>query len=658
MHQTFYIDIDEEITSIVDRLRKARTKEAVIVVPKRAMLIQSIVNLKLLKKEADELKKELIIVTQDKFGKLLIEKAGITVEQNLDDIGSAEISAAETREDEGVKAFMDMPENSREEKNKKRMSGIGSDGYYQTDIPENVAGHGEYMEEAALRKKGATEEKIINKELVTDVSEGLKKQKAILGGKFFRKASMDMIRNLEITESDNVAKDHQNDGYLKPKKKPSKSKSFTRDNFEDQKDMEKSIDRKKVKNFFENKKKNDYGDEYKSINIGRRARKYFFIFSLVASMAILGALAYLFLPKATVTIFAKNDIQTVDAQIQGDVNEQAVDAEKNIIPAKIVTVSQELSETYATTGKKSVSNQKARGTVTLYNEFSSSPQILVATTRIQSSGGKIFRLVSGVSVPGYQADGAGAVKPGIIEAEVVADESGSAYNIGPDSFTIPGFQADGTQKYSKIYAKSSKAMSGGGDGDQAASSVTDSDINAAKTKIMSELIPKAEQKLKDIAGSNYIILDDAVNTDDSTFTLSNSSGDIANNLTVDVKTNAKAIAFKKDDVNGILMNMIAQKSGRKLNMSQNSLNVEFGKSDVDFNSGTIIIRAHGSINMLPNINLTDLKNAVVGKSEDDLKAYLSAYSDIDHIAISYWPSFLTGKMPTYADRITIVLDNN
>lgn len=84
-HKTLYIDVDEEITSIIDRVRKAQAGEVIIVVPKQALLIQSLVNLKLLKKEADRRKKRVMIVTQDKIGKKLIEKAGILVQKKATD---------------------------------------------------------------------------------------------------------------------------------------------------------------------------------------------------------------------------------------------------------------------------------------------------------------------------------------------------------------------------------------------------------------------------------------------------------------------------------------------------------------------------------------------------------------------------------------------
>lgn len=77
--ETLYLDNDEEITSVVDKLKSAETGSLDIVVPKDAMLTQSVVNLKLLKKQAESLSKDITIVTQDKVGKKLAEQIGIPV---------------------------------------------------------------------------------------------------------------------------------------------------------------------------------------------------------------------------------------------------------------------------------------------------------------------------------------------------------------------------------------------------------------------------------------------------------------------------------------------------------------------------------------------------------------------------------------------------
>ncbi len=72
-----YLEIDEEITSVIDRLKKTNETEVHLVVPKEAALLQSIVNLKLLKKQADSLDKDIQIITHDEVGRNLAEQVGI-----------------------------------------------------------------------------------------------------------------------------------------------------------------------------------------------------------------------------------------------------------------------------------------------------------------------------------------------------------------------------------------------------------------------------------------------------------------------------------------------------------------------------------------------------------------------------------------------------
>ena len=62
---TIYIDIDEEITGIIDKVRSSEGKIVALVLPKRASVLQSIVNMKLLKRSADEAKKNLVLITSE-----------------------------------------------------------------------------------------------------------------------------------------------------------------------------------------------------------------------------------------------------------------------------------------------------------------------------------------------------------------------------------------------------------------------------------------------------------------------------------------------------------------------------------------------------------------------------------------------------------------
>lgn len=80
---TLYLDLDDEITSVIDRIAAVEGADVTLVVPKGAVVVQSIVNLKLLKRSAERLKKSVILVTRDETGQLLAHKAGFTVKASL-----------------------------------------------------------------------------------------------------------------------------------------------------------------------------------------------------------------------------------------------------------------------------------------------------------------------------------------------------------------------------------------------------------------------------------------------------------------------------------------------------------------------------------------------------------------------------------------------
>lgn len=60
-----YIDVDDEITGIIDKVRGSQSKIIALVLPKRATVLQSVVNMKLLKRSADEAKKNVVLITSE-----------------------------------------------------------------------------------------------------------------------------------------------------------------------------------------------------------------------------------------------------------------------------------------------------------------------------------------------------------------------------------------------------------------------------------------------------------------------------------------------------------------------------------------------------------------------------------------------------------------
>lgn len=661
MHQTFYIDIDEEITSIIDRLKHAKAKEIVMVVPKRALLVQSIVNLRILKKEADEAALQLMIVTQDKLGKLLIEKAGIFVQQKMDNIADDEISveAEEVPESE-------EPAESEEhivEASNERLEKIGSTNFFSAESQAGSA-KDEIVKAKKSSPKKSDREKLVNKELVLGI------------GSDIRKKDQEPSYENEPAPAQPEPAAHVQKVSIPHIERQSAPKAAA-ENFPSLKkpklDLEAPVgakDHERVQNFFyqrdnAEKRPNKVYKTEEEVSVSGKFHLWFWVFGIVSLLIFAGIAAYLFVPKVKLTIGIVTASKSIDSEITGKVSAAGVDYETQLIPAKSVEVEHEVVKSLSASGSKSVSNQKARGKITIYNEYDTNPQPLVATTRFLSKDGKLFRLVKGVTVPGMKKTGENSEK-GSIEAEVVADRAGEEFNIEPTSFTIPGFENSGNDKYLKFYAESSKSMSGGGSGSQEANFVAAEDIVSAKEAVKGDIESALKQEIKKRAVSQFgyesedevILIDGAISQEEPVYKLSNSQGDVVDTFEITSQVKAKALIVNKKDLDSLVARMIARSGNGQVDIDGESLALTFGKPIVDFEGGIIEIKFHATGKLQPNMDTAAIRSDILGKKEENLKEYLQSFNEIERIQLSYWPSFINGRIPFRASQVEVVLDKD
>lgn len=81
--ETIYIDIDDEITSIIDKVENSKEKILALVLPKRSTVLQSIVNMRLLKRNSDKAGKSVVLITSESSILPLAGIAGLHVAKNL-----------------------------------------------------------------------------------------------------------------------------------------------------------------------------------------------------------------------------------------------------------------------------------------------------------------------------------------------------------------------------------------------------------------------------------------------------------------------------------------------------------------------------------------------------------------------------------------------
>jgi len=81
--ETVYVDVDDEITGIIDKVDNAKEKVVALVLPKRSTSLQSIVNMRLLKRSADNSGKSVVLITAEAALLPLAGAAGLHVASSL-----------------------------------------------------------------------------------------------------------------------------------------------------------------------------------------------------------------------------------------------------------------------------------------------------------------------------------------------------------------------------------------------------------------------------------------------------------------------------------------------------------------------------------------------------------------------------------------------
>ncbi|MDD5721446.1 MAG: hypothetical protein PHT16_03305 [Candidatus Pacebacteria bacterium] len=178
--------------------------------------------------------------------------------------------------------------------------------------------------------------------------------------------------------------------------------------------------------------------------------KYRYMLWLVALASIIFcffAFSFLF-AKAEVSVSLKTKDIVLNKNLSASLDENA-----DTLPFELTHISRDVSKTIFL--EEGDFYEKAKGTVILYNKYSSASQILSVDTRLDGSNGKIYKIISKVVIPGMSKNGT----PGQVSVDIYAEKEGADYNSSPLDFKIFGFK--GTAKYEKFYGRSMGDITGG-----------------------------------------------------------------------------------------------------------------------------------------------------------------------------------------------------
>jgi len=380
-------------------------------------------------------------------------------------------------------------------------------------------------------------------------------------------------------------------------------------------------------------------------------RKFFIGLLIFIGLLGLAAIVYFVLPRAQIVITPQRESVKFVSDIILNSNVTEVELDESTIPGQIFTTEKIESREFPSTGERDVS-EKAKGKIIVYNQYSSSPQTLVKTTRFKATNGKVFRLTSTVTIPGAIIE-EGKIIASSKEVDVEADEPGDSYNIGPSNFTIPGFE--GSPKYAAFYGKSTTPMTGGAKGKMKV--VTQDDINGAIQIVTLGLKDKVSSEFKALIPADLKLLDDSQSLE----VIESSSNIKANQpgekFTITVKAKASGIAFKEQDALYLIERNASDEISGDKTLLLSTIKINYKTSKLDLKQGIANLNCDVAADSIFNFDEKKIKDDLAGKSEEDAKEYLRSLPNIEIVKVVFWPLWVK-SVPQDVDKIKVLIKIN
>lgn len=350
---------------------------------------------------------------------------------------------------------------------------------------------------------------------------------------------------------------------------------------------------------------------------------------LFLTIALLGVVIFITSKKVTITVLTKQDPETITftATAGSEQGERA-------LGGKVYSAPFTYSADFSPTGNTQVEDV-AKGKVTIFNKTAGTIT-LVKNTRLTNADGVLFRLTDAATVPGN----------GSVLAEVFADQKGSAGNIGPSKFIMPGLTPE---KQKVIFAESTDAMTGGV---RTVGTLKADDIDNAKKEYRQKVQDEFLKTLPETENGVERLLS---LTEEVIFS-SQSAGDMVTSFKIFGTSTVVVAEFKKDNLSALINNEAANRIDSK---SERYLALTNGPkatiSSYNVNDGTVSLSVRQEVAVTLDSNSDQLTpDKFFGKKKEEIERYVTALNHVAGVDVKFSPMWVS-TAPAAADRVSIIL---
>ena len=352
--------------------------------------------------------------------------------------------------------------------------------------------------------------------------------------------------------------------------------------------------------------------------------------ALTAGVVLLAV--YVVFSRASVIVLSKQD--EVKADILVDVARTPADGE---VKGDVFEMQDSVSQTFPATSQASV-DARAEGRVKITSAYSR-PQTLIATTRLLTPGGVLFRIKNTVTVPAN----------GSVDVDAAADLVGVKGEVSKATFTIPGLNPD----LRKLFTATTLAPFVGGKKD--ARSITQDDVDKAARVLTDKLGKDLSDRLRQKATDAKTPKDgEAMTLETVSKTTDVPVGSGASEFALTVTVKATGVFYDKTGFDTIVRAKLAERlmeDHALLSVDQAAVTKEVDK--IDFAAGRVDMQvsAKGIEILSPKAATLDPQK-LTGITVDAAQKYLQSLDGVASASVRSKP-FWVGRMPNVADHISV-----
>ncbi|MBN1915650.1 hypothetical protein JW796_01475 [Candidatus Dojkabacteria bacterium] len=654
-----FVDLDEEIILAVEKVLKAEGNQIILVVPESAMLVGSLVSLKLLSRQIYKNNKMIVLVTEDETGLELSKKAGLVSVEKVSDVNGetwkkalvlrekfkedreklkkkllskreegeeVEIEEGETIEKEEIVEKKEEPQSTEEEKGEEYFQGMPEKPRIGGKLV-HIAGFslyagGDIEENSDNLNRNETPETEVKNEAVDREREDVKREEK-------NKATPHPVAVPSPVKAEEISGKEQ-----KPQTKS--SASFIGRDLTSVADLDQKRRRRvgeegggildKIKTFF--------------IKGNVRQKQYLLLGSV--ALIIVFLLGYFVFPRVTIEITLAEAEVPVNEDIRASLTETTADLEGYTIPAKKVELPKSSSKSTPTTGKGEIGD-KAEGVVNFLNNTESDINIPAGTILTMTSNSSLKYKTKSQAIAVGVSGGVGISN----DVQVVAENFGDKYNTnGTKVYSVAGYNLD------DLKAQSFTNIAGGTT--EEVKEVSQRDFDDLRNALVEEIQSGLLSELEALVGENQVKLDGTAKFADPKVTPSHKVGDDTDNLDMTVEIIGSLFIVNERDLTDMANHLVRQKNKLEGEFEIEDMSkLQVGTATVNGDVASFNLRLQGSIKA--NINEQLVKDQIKGKGFLEAVSIVKSLPDVKQTSFDYSPVWMPIKrIPTNDSRIKVV----